>query len=215
MTNWLDRLLPSRAEDTPLSDAATLALQRWTELPPADTGTAHFETRYVDVNTEASGMDPEKDHLLAVAALAVNGGLLDPQESYYGRLAAHPGATLAELLKLTGKCPLVVFNAALNRTLLERALDDHLGVEADWLWIDLYFLLPALFPERIDRPARLAAWMESFGIDTFQRHHALGDAWAIAQLFLAVQARAPKQGACSPRALADVERAHRQYRSRL
>ncbi|WP_341650249.1 hypothetical protein [Thauera humireducens] len=72
--------------------------------------------------------------------------------------------------------------------MLERTLEAHLGLAADWLWIDLYFALPALFPERFERPTRLADCMSSFGIETFQRHHALGDGWAIAQLFLAVQA---------------------------
>ena len=57
--------------------------------------------------------------------------------------------------------------------------------------------------------------MESFGIDTFQRHHALGDAWAIAQLLLAAQAKASARGAHSPQALADIERSYRQQRSRL
>lgn len=215
MSNWLSRFRTPSPSDAPLSDESTLSLQRWAEQAPADTGAAHFETRYVVLNTEATGLDLEKDRLLAVAALAVDGGLLGPRDSYYGALALHPASTLAGLLGIAGKAPLVVFNAAFNRRLLEHAFDEHLGIEPDNLWIDLYFLLPALFPERIERPARLAAWMASFGIETFQRHHALGDAWAIAQLCLAALARASEQGAYTPRALADIERAHRQYRSRL
>ncbi|MFT3758506.1 PolC-type DNA polymerase III [Thauera sp.] len=215
MSSWISRFLAPSSTEEPLSDEGTLALQRWAEQAPADTGTAHFETRYVVVNTEASGLDVDRDRLIAVAALAVDGGLLAPRDSYYGTLAPNPASTLAELLGVAGKAPLVVFNAALNRSLLEHAFDKHLGIESDDLWIDLYFLLPALFPERIERPAKLAAWMESFGIETFQRHHALGDAWAIAQLFLAAQARAAEQGAHTPRALAEVERSQRQYRNRL
>jgi len=215
MTNWLSRFLSSRDNETTLSDEATLALQGWFDQPAADNASAHFETRYVVVNTEATGLNLEKDRLLAVAAIAVDGGLLDPHDSYYGPLTQQPASTLAELLGVTGKAPLIVFNAAFNRTLLERAISEHLGIDSEWLWIDLYFLLPALFPERIERPARLAAWMEDFGIETFQRHHALGDAWAIAQLFLAAQARAAELGAHTPRALADIERAHRQYRNRI
>ena len=141
--------------------------------------------------------------------------MLNPHDSYYGALAPAPDATLAELLLFSGKHPLVVFNAAFNRSVIERALEEHLGVTVASLWIDLYFLLPALFPQHQDRPARLAAWMESFGIDTFQRHHALGDAWAIAQLLLAAQAKASARGAHSPQALADIERSYRQQRSRL
>ncbi len=215
MTNWLGRLLAPRPGASPLSEASAHTLKRWIDLPSAASGTAHFETRYIVLNTEASGLDIDKDRLLAVAGVAVDGSVLNPHDSYYGALATTPDATLAELLLFSGKQPLVVFNAAFNRTVIERALEEHLGITVDSLWIDLYFLLPALFPQRQDRPARLAAWMESFGIDTFQRHHALGDAWAIAQLLLAAQAKASERGAHSPQALADIERNYRQQRSRL
>ena len=215
MTNWLGRLLAPRPGASPLSEASAHTLERWIKLPFAASGTAHFETRYIVLNTEASGLDIDKDRLLAVAAVAVDSGVLNPHDSYYGSLDATPDTTLAELLLLSGKQPLIVFNAAFNRSVIERALDEHLGVAVDSLWIDLYFLLPALFPQHQDRPVRLSAWMESFGIDTFQRHHALGDAWAIAQLLLAAQAKASARGAHSPQALADIERSYRQQRSRL
>ena len=215
MTNWLGRLLTPRPGANPLSEASAHTLKRWIDLPSAATDTAHFETRYIVLNTEASGLDIDKDRLLAVAAVAVDSGVLNPHDSYYGSLDATPDTTLADLLLLSGKQPLIVFNAAFNRSVIERALDEHLGVAVDSLWIDLYFLLPALFPQHQDRPVRLSAWMESFGIDTFQRHHALGDAWAIAQLLLAAQAKAYARGAHSPQALADIERSYRQQRSRL
>lgn len=215
MTNWLGRLLTPRPGAGPTSAASAHALKHWSDLPPAAIDAAHFETRYIVLNTEASGLDIDKDKLLAVAAVAVDRGVLNPHDSYYGALAPAPDATLAELLLFSGKHPLVVFNAAFNRSVIERALEEHLGVTVTGLWIDLYFLLPALFPQHQDRPVRLAAWMESFGIDTFQRHHALGDAWAIAQLLLAAQAKASARGAHSPQALADIERSYRQQRSRL
>ncbi len=215
MTNWLGRLLTPRPGAGPTSAASAHALKHWSDLPPAAIDAAHFETRYIVLNTEASGLDIDKDKLLAVAAVAVDRGVLNPHDSYYGALAPAPDDTLAELLLFSGKHPLVVFNAAFNRSVIERALEEHLGVTVTGLWIDLYFLLPALFPQHQDRPVRLAAWMESFGIDTFQRHHALGDAWAIAQLLLAAQAKASARGAHSPQALADIERSYRQQRSRL
>jgi DNA polymerase-3 subunit epsilon len=52
--------------------------------------------------------------------------------------------------------------------------------------------------------------MKAFGIETFQRHHALGDAWVIAQLMLAAQSRALQAGTSSARSLADLERNRRQ-----
>jgi len=103
----------------------------------------------------------------------------------------------------------VVFNASFNRNMLERALQEQLGLTTDFLWIDLYFLLPSLFPEKLERPSRLGDWMAAFGIETFQRHHALGDAWAVAQLLLAAQSRALSLAVATPRALAEHEQAYR------
>ena len=215
MNNWLSRLLASNTASGPLSEQARQTLARWAALPEPDLARAHFETRYVVVNTEASGLDLDKDRVLAVSAVGIDGGILAPQDSYYAVLGEHPAEALTGLLQAVGKAPLIVFNSGFNRTMLERALEEHLGLAADWLWIDLYFILPALFPERIERPARLADWMSSFGIETFQRHHALGDGWAIAQLFLAAQARALAQSALSPRGLAELERSYRQYRRKV
>jgi DNA polymerase-3 subunit epsilon len=125
-----------------------------------------------------------------------------------------PGSVMTNLLTFSGSGPIVVFNAALNRTLLERAFDTHLGITPDWTWLDLHWLLPALFDERRNSRTRLADWMDLFGIETFQRHHALGDAYAIAQLMLAAEARALKRGFISVRHLVDLERTRRQLSTR-
>ena len=206
MSTWLNRLRPGR--DQPGQRAA---LQRWQALPAAELGRAHFDTRYVVINTEATGLDPERDRLLAVAAIAIDGGLIRAQESYSASLADDPGAALAGLLEFAGKAPLVVFGAGFNRRLLERAWQTHLGGVPETIWLDLFWLLPAVFRPGLDGPTRLAQWMKIFDIETFQRHHALGDAWAIAQLLLALLARAPRLGAGTARALADLERSRRQF----
>lgn len=208
--NWFSRFLPGRDGSAP-SDAATRALiNQWATLPDCDPNKPHFETRYVVVNTEASGLDLERDTLLSVAAIAIVEGQILPSDSYFATLGDQAAAALAGLLEFAGKRPLVVFSADFNRTMLERAFETHLGFTPELIWLDLYVLLPALFPERLARPARLAEWMDVFGIETFQRHHALGDAWVIAQLMLAVQARALAQGAHSARLLAEIERSRRQ-----
>lgn len=208
--NWLARLISGRSEPGALDGAVRQSIREWKELPEVDLGRPHFETRYTVVNTEASGLNLDHDTLLSVGAIVVDEGLIVPAESYYAELAPDPAVTLANLLSFAGKGPLVVFSAAFNRTMLERAFETHLGFTPDLTWIDLYVLLPAVFGERIDHGARLADWMGSFDIETFQRHHALGDAWVIAQLLLAVQARSIAMGAGSPRALAEIERSRRQ-----
>lgn len=210
--SWLARLLSNRPENVLLDTASREALAAWHRLAKPDATLPHFETRYVVINTEASGLDVDHDRLLAVAAIALDGGVLSPKESYYGALDAAPPVVLTDLLSFAGAGPIVVYNAGLNRTMLERALDSHLGVTPEWPWLDLYWLMPALYGELIPGPARLADWMAAFGIETFQRHHALGDAWAIAQLLLAALARAPALGVHNTRALADLERSRRQLR---
>ena len=208
--SWLSRLKTARGSQSPLSEEAERALEAWHALTEPAHEQPHFESRYVVLNTEATGLDLERDRLLAVGAIAIDGGLLHPQDAYYAQLEPSPGDALASLLGFTGRCPLVVFNATFNRTLLERAFARQLGFTPEFLWIDLYFLLPSLFPERLERPGRLADWMAAFEIETFQRHHALGDAWAIAQLFLAAQSRALSLAVTNPRALAEHAQAYRQ-----
>lgn len=210
--NWLTRLLGNRTDTASLDAALRDALAHWQSVAQPDLGKAHFETRYVVINTEATGLDLDKDRLLAVGAIAVENAVLSPHDSYYAHLEPDAATALANLLTFAGKGPVVVFNAAFNRRLIERAFDEHLGLTPDWTWLDLHWLLPGLYDELIDRPARLADWMKAFGVETFQRHHALGDAWAIAQLMLAAQSRSLALGLNTPRSLADLEHSRRQLR---
>lgn len=210
--SWLTRLLGNRADTAALDAALREALAQWQALAPPDCGRAHFETRYVVINTEASGLDIDTDRLLAVAGIAIDGALLSPHDSYHAPLEPDPATVLTNLLTFAGTGPVVVFNASFNRSMLERALTEHLGITPDWTWLDLHWLLPGLYDEHIDGPARLGDWLKVFNIETFQRHHALGDAWAIAQLMLAAQSRAMTLGLNTPRSLADLENTRRQLR---
>lgn len=207
--NWLSRLLTSRSDTRGLDLALRETLSAWQSTPPADTTKSHFETRYVVLNTESSGLDAERDRLLSVAAIALASGTIVAEDSYYADIGSDAATVLANLLTFTGSGPVVVYSASLNKVVLERALEQHLGLVPDWIWLDLYWLLPALFPERIARPTRLVEWMRSFGIETFQRHHALGDAYAIAQLMLAAEGRATRRSLGNAKNLAEVERRQR------
>lgn len=206
--NWLTRFLPGRASPT-LDFALRARLEHYAGRPEPDLGRSHFESRYVVVNTEAAGLNLEKDPLLAVAAITVQGGTIAPQQALYAPLGDKPGDALANLLEFIDRAPVVIFNSGFNQAHLERTFDEHLGMDPAFTWIDLYWLLPVFFPEHRNGPARLAEWMAAFGIETFQRHHALGDGYAIAQLLLATLGRALAQGVTTPRALAETERAHR------
>ncbi|MCB1927266.1 MAG: 3'-5' exonuclease [Rhodocyclaceae bacterium] len=205
--NWLSRFVSGTRPELPAAAAAKIA--QWQEGERGEQALPHFETRYVVVNTEATGLNLDKDRLLAVAAIAIEGRSLKPSNALYRPLDDDPAEGLADLLEFAGHAPWVVFNASFNRKLLERVFEARCDFEPDVTWMDLQWLMPALFPEFHTGQVRLVDWMESFGVETFQRHHALGDAYAIAQLLMAALGRAHDTGAINARSLIEIERSRR------
>ncbi|MFN3985388.1 MAG: 3'-5' exonuclease [Rhodocyclaceae bacterium] len=203
--SWISRLLGAAPDLPVLPPELRQRLDAWAALPVDATNRRHFETRYVIVNTEATGRSVTDDRLLAIAAIAIEDGALAADRAIHASLPPEPAAELAHLLEFAGKSPIVVFNAAFNRVLLENALERHLGRVPDWFWLDLYWILHGLFRPRATTGSRLADWMQQFGIETFQRHHALGDAYAIAQLLLLALGRARMLGVTTPEALSEFE----------
>tara|TARA_R110002049_G_scaffold23527_6_gene83159 strand:+ start:1555 stop:2172 length:618 start_codon:yes stop_codon:yes gene_type:complete len=195
--NWLTRLLPFRTRPAPHRSVAS--------QPADELHRPHFETRYVVLNTRASDVNIADARLLSIAAIAVDNGRISPNASFMCTLDDAPQQALSELVEFVANGPVVVFNAELNRRLIERALSEHLGLRPDWLWLDLYWLLPALFGEVFVKPTRLARWMDALHVATFQRFHALGDAWVLAKLLLAAQSRARAEGRHTAHSLADLE----------
>lgn len=212
--NWLARLFSAARKPEPLPQALVERIARWAALPPADLRRTHVETRYVVLNTRATAVDADRAMLQSLAAIVVEGGRIDARTSFHAGLDGNAAEALTGLLETVGKGPVVVFNAELNRSLVERALRQHLGITPDWLWLDLYWLLPALFGEAHAKPVRLSQWMDSLGLGTFQRYHALGDAWVLARLLLAVQSRALAESRFGPDSLADLEASLRAVASR-
>lgn len=208
--SWLTRMLFNRTDLTALNADLRDALAHWHSLPPPDLGKPHFETRYVVLNTKTSGFNVDKDALLEVAAVAIESGVVVPSSSYATELTPDPATTLMNLLTFCERGPALLFNAALNRAMLERSLEKHLGVSFELPCIDLYWLLPALFPEHNNRPVKLGYWVDLFSVETFKRQHALGDAYAIAQLMLIAKARAQLKGLATVQSLIDLEQTHRQ-----
>ncbi|MCB1909463.1 MAG: 3'-5' exonuclease [Rhodocyclaceae bacterium] len=205
--NWLSRFVSGARPELPAAAAEKIA--RWQQGERTDPALPHFESRYVVVNTEATGLDLEKDRLLAVAAIAIEGLSLKPANALYRPLDDDPAEALADLLDFAGHAPWVVFNASFNRKLLERVFEARCDFEPEATWMDLQWLMPGLYPELHTDQVRLADWMDAFGVETFQRHHALGDAYAIAQLLMAALGRAHATGAINARSLIEIERSRR------
>jgi DNA polymerase-3 subunit epsilon len=168
--------------------------------------------RWVAVDCESSGLDPRRDRLLALGAVAVRGARIEPAESFRALLrqerpseAANilvhgiggeaqlgglpPAEALAAFHAFLGDGVPVAFHAAFDAALLRRALGRGLPRR----WLDLAALAPALYPERAACRA-LDDWLAAFGIVPQARHDALGDAFAAAQLLLVLLAAARRQG---------------------
>jgi DNA polymerase III subunit epsilon len=167
--------------------------------------------RWLVIDCETSGLDPARDRLLSVGAVAVQGGriLLGDAHAALVRQAA-PSAphnilvhgiggdaqrsgrpqeeVIAELEALLGDSTAVGFHAAFDAAVLQRA-----GLRRR-RWLDLEPLAQVLHPAERHRSS-LDEWLELFGIEHAGRHDALLDALASAELFLALLAQARRQGA--------------------
>ena len=179
------------------------ALRAWRQLPEADLAQRHAETRYVVVDVETTGLDMRRDRVIAIGAVAIVGGriplgdcfetvLRQDQASSSANILIHgiggqtqlfgvePRAGLLDLLAFVRKDPLVAFRAEFDQTMLERAWRSTLDAPIRRRWIDLAFLLPALFPQT--ECQTLDDWLLNFGLSGGERHHAVADAYATAQL---------------------------------
>lgn len=197
----------------------------WTIGWPRRSRPGTAATRWVVVDVESSGLDPQHDRLLAIAALGVqvHAGrpVIRPADSFelllrqpvlagepdranilvHGigvgrqRLGVDPAVALSEFMAFVADVPLIAFHAGFDRVLINRALRDTLQRRMPNAWLDLADLAPALLP---GLPARsLDDWLAHFGIAVSQRHLAVADAWATAELLQRLWPLARAQG-CAP-----------------
>lgn len=224
--NWLRGLLrrPPRVDG---AVAAALAGYRSREQP--DLGSVLAAQRVIVVDVETSGLDPFRDRLISIGAIAVQSGLVCLDESFetvlrqevasedhniliHGiggsaqMLGRDPAAALVDFLAFSGKVPLVAFHSDFDRVLIERATTAALGIKPDNLWLDLAVLAPALFPDYGRTVRTLDDWLQFFGIQNPDRHDALADALATAQLLLVVLAAAGRQGLATWAQLARLQK---------
>lgn len=183
--------------------------------------------RWVVLDCESSGLDPERDRLLSLGAVAVREGRIDHADSFgavlrqaqasdapnilvHGiggdaqRAGRDPAEALGEFQRYAGGSPAVAFHAAFDRALLRRALPAWKA-----RWLDLAQLAPALLPARAKSCRSLDDWLAAFGIEVPGRHEALADAYATAQLLMVLLAEAERQGIGAARDLFAAERSRR------
>lgn len=211
-----------------------LGLARW--LGFARPEVPARSVRWVVIDCETSGLDPARDRLLALGAVAVQGGRLEPADGFAAVLqqeaassadnilihgigadaqrAGRPaGDALAAFADYLGDGLPVAFHAPFDAVVLRRALRGTTrgggAALAPARWLDLAPLAAVLNPALASRARSLDDWLAVFDIECPARHDALADAFASAQLLLVLLAQAERQGAHTVRALRVLEKGAR------
>ncbi len=186
-------------------------MQRLRKAPPLAV------QRFVVVDVESTGLDSFSDKLISIGAVDVEGQAIQLGQSFETVLrqetpssssnilihgiggtaqtaGRNPSDALLAFLSYLGNAPLVAYPAHFDRTMINRATQSYLGMTAQNTWIDLALVTPALFPNAASGHHTLDDWSALFHIENPQRHHAVADAFATAQLLLVVLAQASAQG---------------------
>jgi DNA polymerase-3 subunit epsilon len=203
-----------------LPEALAQRVRAWRALSGMDERTPLSQARFVVVDVETSGLDARRDRLLAIGAVTIEAQRLLPGHGYEAFLRAATPSSRANILvhgitphaQRSGSAPeaalmgflefarhdmLVAFHANFDQTVLDRAVRTQLGVRLPNPWIDVAQLAPALVPEARLANRPLDDWLGYFGLRAHVRHSAASDAFATAELFLILLARAARQGLTS------------------
>ena len=188
--------------------------------------------RIVVVDVETSGLSLADDHLIAIGAVAIHAGRIVYADSFdvllrqevasdkanilvhgIGGTAQRNGLpleeALLEFLEYLDGAPLFAFHAAFDETMLRKAYLKFLGINFRHSWADLAYLLPELFPKYASKCHALDDWLSRFAIVNDERHNALADALATAQLGLMALHSARAKGNSDFRSLQEMEKAQR------
>ena len=188
-------------------------LASWRELPEVERTAAFDHTRFVVVDVETTGLNLLTDTLISIGAVAVVNGRIALGDSFsvvlqqressrkeniliHGisgsaqREGVLPADALLAFLEYLGKSPLVAFHVAFDETMIRRAMRQYLGTSFKRPWLDLAYVLPALYPDLMRSHRALDEWAGHFDIRNDDRHNALADALVTAELLLVAIAQA-------------------------
>nr|WP_194733241.1 3'-5' exonuclease [Pseudomonas fluorescens] len=200
--------------------------QRLGQLPaPAALGDAPLRSqRWVVVDLETSGLHLNRDQVLSIGAVVIEDGAVDFSQMFErtlqrtaGKLSpsvlihglgpsaiaagSDPVDALLDFMAFVGDSPLLAFHAPFDQHMLSRALKESLGYRLGHPFLDVADIAPLLCPEANIREAGLDEWINHFGLQVGERHHASADALATAELMLILFSRARQQHIDTPHAL--------------
>jgi DNA polymerase-3 subunit epsilon len=172
------------------------------------------ETRWVVLDVETSGLDPQRDQLLAIAAIAVRVDWaarrlsVMPGDSFevvlrqsevatardnillhgIGLQRQREGEPMADGLRafagFAGSSPLLAFHAPFDQAMIGRFVQAHLQTPLPNRWVDIEQLC-AVTHEKV-RARALDEWLAHFGIVCANRHQAAADTLAECELLLRI-----------------------------
>lgn len=175
------------------------AVEAWRASPPPQLDDAHFHVRYVVIDIVSTGLRPDSDTLLGIAAVGVQqAGTVLPDDSFYLDFASLAGddaaadRQLLAFLQFLAKAPLVTYHVPYVGGFLQRAYKESLGIDFQPQWVDLAWLLPSLFEEKSHTPQPLDHWLELFGLGGSGegRRDAMDNTLLLARIFQMLLVRA-------------------------
>jgi DNA polymerase III subunit epsilon len=201
-------------------------IARWTRCADPHADDSIDTTRWVIADVETTGLDMQRDHLIAIGAVAIQAGRVVPADAFYkvlrqpqassrenilvhgiggtAQLAGEaPAAVLDAFERYVDGAPLVGYSAPFDARMIERAKHAVGRTARSPEWIDLVELGPAVIADGPER-APLDRWLERYTIDVYRRHDALADALATARLAQILFRAAQSAG---HRSVGDVRRA--------
>jgi DNA polymerase-3 subunit epsilon len=198
-----------------LADDMRAVLDAWRKTRAPALDEAHFHVRYVVVDIVSTGLKPETDQLLGIAAAGVEGaGIILPDDAAYVDFAGLAGddpaidRQLTAFLKYAAKAPLVTYHVPYVGGFLQRAYKERLGVDFQPQWVDLAWLLPSMFEEKSHSLQSLDHWLELFGLGAETgRRDAMENNLLLARIFQMLLVRANAKGIDTAAKLVEESRA--------
>jgi DNA polymerase-3 subunit epsilon len=230
---WLSTVFGGAAKHKILlTPAQSRAIDDWKRLPSPDSHRPHTLSRYVVADVETTGLSLEKDKLISIGAVAVGNGLIDVKDAFqivlrqeeasttaniliHGiggsaqREGVEPADALIAFLQYIGKAPLVAYHARFDQTMIEKAMQEHLGLKLGLPWIDLAWIMPDVIREHTLAEEGLDNWLQLFEIENIQRHNAVSDAYATAKLLQVAIGQGVQYGLNCPDDFVKAENARR------
>ncbi len=202
MKRILQRWLTPKAQ---LTSGQAERLATWQALP-----VSRDAPRCVVLDVETTGLNLVTDTLISIGSVAVVDQRIVLSDSYAVVLQQHtsshhdnilihgisgsaqregvlPADALLDFLEFVGKDPLVAFHVAFDETMIRKAMKAYLGFNFRHTWLDLAYVMPALYPTLMYTHRVLDDWTQHFNIINDSRHNALADALATSQLLLVAQ----------------------------